>query len=235
MGFADAFAIAMTMLLKADPALMEIIGVSLGVSLSAVLLATIAGVPLGGMLAVARFPGRMLLIMLCNTLMGLPPVVVGLGLYLLLSTTGPLGVLQLVYTPVAMVIAQFILILPIIAALTCQHLQGLDEEYDFQLRLFGISLPQRILTLVREARLALLTVVLAGFGRAIAEVGAVMIVGGNINHVTRTMTTAITLETARGELGMALALGIVLLFLALGVNAVLMAIRLFAEQRYELG
>ena len=205
--------------------LIEIIGLSLKVSLSAVTLAALIGMPLGATLAVARFPGRRMIIVVINTLMGLPPVVAGLLVYLMLSNQGPLGVLQILYTPMAMIIAQTLLITPIITALTRQTIKDLNGEYDEQLRVFGLTAFERVQTLLYEGRLRLATALLAGFGRATAEVGAVIIVGGNINHVTRTMTTAIALETSRGNLALALALGIILLILALAVNALVLALR----------
>jgi tungstate transport system permease protein len=186
--------------------------------------------PLGAALAVARFPGRRPVAVLLNALMGLPPVVVGLVVYLVLSNSGPLGVLQLLYTPTAMIIAQFILVTPIVAALTRQACEDLLEEYDEQLRSLGASSSAIVATLLWDGRYRLITAVLAGFGRAIAEVGAVMIVGGNIDHVTRTMTTAIALETSKGEIALALALGIVLLLTAFAVNAALMGVRRFATR-----
>ena len=165
------------------------------------------------------------MIVLVNTLMGLPPVVVGLLVYLWLSASGPFGALQLLYTPTAMIVAQTILVAPILIALTRQIVADLDAELGEQLRIFGLTRWQQILTLLHEGRAALTTALLAGFGRAIAEVGAVLIVGGNINHVTRTMTTAIALETSKGELALAMALGLVLIFMAGLVNAAAMALR----------
>jgi tungstate transport system permease protein len=164
-------------------------------------------------------------IVVVNTLMGLPPVVVGLLVYLWLSASGPLGGLQLLYTPAAMIMAQTILVAPILIALTRQIVADLDAELGEQLRIFGLTRGQQIATLLYEARAALTTALLAGFGRAIAEVGAVLIVGGNINHVTRTMTTAIALETSKGELALAMALGLVLILIAGLVNAAAIALR----------
>jgi tungstate transport system permease protein len=182
----------------------------------------------GGVLAVYRFPGRGAVAALLNALMGLPPVVAGLIVYLLLSNAGPLGVLQLLYTPGAMIIAQVILITPIVAALTRQTCEDLLEEYRDQLRSLGASSAEMVTTLLWDGRYRLITAVLAGFGRAIAEVGAVMIVGGNIDHVTRTMTTAIALETSKGNIAIALALGMILLAIALVVNVAVMGTRRFA-------
>ena len=189
------------------------------------LIAALVGLPLGALIATRRFPGRGAVIVLVNTLMGLPPVVVGLLVYLWLSASGPFGALQLLYTPTAMIVAQTILVAPILIALTRQIVADLDAELGEQLRIFGLTRWQQIVTLLHEGRAALTTALLAGFGRAIAEVGAVLIVGGNINHVTRTMTTAIALETSKGELALAMALGLVLIFMAGLVNAAAMALR----------
>jgi len=223
--FAAAFGLAFDLILGADPALTEIVGLSLRVSLTAVAIACALGLPLGAALAVFRFPGRGALVVVVGALMGLPPVVVGLCVYLLLSNAGPLGVLQLLYTPTAMIAAQTLLVAPIVAALTRQLLEELHAEYDEQLRSFAIGRLWTLATLLWDGRYGLLTVALAGFGRAIAEVGAVIIVGGNINHVTRVMTTAIALETSKGDLALALALGIVLILLALAVNAAVLSLR----------
>jgi tungstate transport system permease protein len=168
---------------------------------------------------------------LLNALMGLPPVVVGLLVYLMLSRSGPLGVLELLYTPTAMIIAQVVLVTPIIAALTRQTIETLDAEYADQLRSLGVSRLASVPTLLWDGRVALLTALLAGFGRAIAEVGAVIIVGGNINHVTRVMTTTIALETSRGNLALALALGAILVALAVMVNAAVSLLGARAETR----
>jgi tungstate transport system permease protein len=220
-----SFGLAFGLIARADPDLVAIVGLSLQVSLSAVGLACLIGFPIGAALAVTRFPGRATLLVLLNTLMGFPPVVVGLLLYLLLSNAGPLGFLRLLYTPAAMVLAQAVLVTPIVAALTRQVIQDLHREYDEQLRSLGVGGTGLVGTLLWDARYSLLTVALAGFGRAIAEVGAVLIVGGNINHVTRVMTTTIALETARGNLALALALGLILMALAALVNAAVMAVR----------
>ncbi|GAA0594976.1 ABC transporter permease [Caenispirillum bisanense] len=210
---------ALDLLLSLDPALVEIVGRSLYVSLTAVALAAVFGLPLGAVLALARFPGRRALLVTVNALMGLPPVVAGLVLYLLLSRSGPFGVFGLLFTPTAMIIAQAVLVMPIIAALTRQTVHDLWGEYREQLHSLGATPLRAVPTLLWDGRVALFTALLAGFGRASAEVGAVMIVGGNIDHVTRVMTTTIALETARGDLPLALALGIVLLLMALAVNA----------------
>ncbi len=216
---AAAFATALRLIAGLDAALLEIVVLSLEVSLSALAVAALVGLPLGAWLAVARFPGRRALVVLSNAGMGLPPVVVGLAAYLLLSRSGPLGALGLLFTPAAMVIAQTVLILPIVVSLTRQTVEDLHEEYRDELRSLGASPLRAVPTLLVDGRHRLVTALLAGFGRASAEVGAVLIVGGNIAHYTRVMTTAIALETSRGELALALALGLILLALALGVNA----------------
>ena len=225
----EAFRAALRQISLLDPQLIEIVGLSLKVTLTAVAIATIIGLALGGALAVYRFPGRGALAAVLNALMGLPPVVAGLFVYLFLSNAGPLGVLQLLYTPQAMIIAQVILITPIIAALTRQTCEDLLEEYREQLSSLGASSAAIVTTLLWDGRYRLVTAVLAGFGRAIAEVGAVMIVGGNIDHVTRTMTTAIALETSKGNIALALALGMILLVIALAINMALMGIRRIAS------
>jgi tungstate transport system permease protein len=215
-----------------DPNLVEIVALSLKVSLSAVLFATLLALPLGAALAVARFPGRRGLIVLLNALMGLPPVVVGLVVYLLLSRAGPLGELGLLFTPPAMVLAQTVLILPIIAALARQGVEDAWVEYREQLRSLGVSGIPAGLTLLWDIRYSLLTAVLAGLGRASAEVGAVMIVGGNIDGVTRVMTTTIALETSKGDLPLALSLGIVLIVLVLALNAAAYVVKEAAQRKY---
>ena len=215
-----------------DAELWRIVLLSLEVSLSAVLLATALGLPLGAVLAVKRFPGRRGAIVTLNALMGLPPVVVGLLVYLLLSRAGPLGELGLLFTPGAMIIAQTILILPIIAALARQALEDAWREYEEQLRSLGAQGMQAALTLLWDARFSLITAVLAGLGRASAEVGAVMIVGGNIDGVTRVMTTAIALETSKGDLPLALGLGFVLIGIVLVLNAGAQLVKETAQRRF---
>ncbi len=214
-----AFAAAFQLLLAADPAVLQILARSLQVSVSAVLLAACIGLPLGALLAVARFPGRHAVVVALNALMGLPPVLAGLLIYLLLSRAGPLGGFGLLFSPSAMVIAQAVLITPILAALSRQVLESLWDEYAEQLRSLGVTPRRAVPTLLWDGRFALLTVLLAGFGRASAEVGAVMIVGGNIEGFTRVMTTAIALETSKGDLPLALALGFILMAIVLAVNA----------------
>ena len=213
------FGIALRLIASGDPALMQIIALSLRVTLTAVLVACALGLPLGAGLALARFPGRVAVIVVFNALMGLPPVVAGLLVYLLLSRSGPFGDLALLFTPTAMIIAQTVLILPIVVSLTRSVTEDLWAEYREQLRSLGANRWQAVPTLLWDGRVSLLTGVLAGFGRASAEVGAVLIVGGNIAGHTRTMTTAITLETSRGNLGLAVALGIILMALTLALNA----------------
>jgi tungstate transport system permease protein len=216
----------------ADPRLWQIVGLSLAVSLSAVALATLMGLPLGAAIAVGRFPGRQGVIVALNALMGLPPVVVGLAIYLLLSRAGPLGELGLLFTPQAMVIAQTVLVLPIIAALARQAVEDAWREYEEQLRSLGVDGLRGALTVLWDIRFSLLTAVLAGLGRASAEVGAVMIVGGNIDGVTRVMTTTIALETSKGDLPLALGLGAVLICIVLALNAGAHLVKQAAERRY---
>jgi tungstate transport system permease protein len=227
---ANAFATALTLLLNLDDNLLEIVLLSLQVSVSAVVLAALCGFPLGAGLALFRFPGRTLLVVLINALMGLPPVVVGLTVYLMLSRSGPLGGLGLLFTPPAMIFAQWILVTPIVAAMTRQVIEDLWSEYGEQLRSLGTQPHQAVGTLLWEGRYRLFTAVLAGFGRAIAEVGAVLIVGGNIAHATRVMTTAIALETAKGDLTLALGLGIILILLSLLINALVYLSQDFAQR-----
>jgi len=228
----EALGAALTLLTDLDPKLVEIVFLSLAVSLSAVGIAALFGFPLGAAIAVGRFPGRQTLIVLLNANMGLPPVVVGLVVYLLLSRAGPLGSFGILFTPQAMVIAQTVLILPIIAALSRQAIEDAFREYDEQLRSLGANRVQAALTLLWDTRFSLLTTVLAGFGRAAAEVGAVMIVGGNIDGVTRVMTTTIALETSKGDLPLALGLGIILIAIVIAVNAAAYLTKELAQRRY---
>lgn len=226
----EAFSIAWALVLSGDADLFEIVLLSLRVSLSATILACVLGLPVGAAIATARFRGRGAIIVVMNALMGLPPVVVGLLVYIQLSRSGPLGVLGLLYTPAAMIIAQTILITPIVAALSRQALEDMHAEYAEQFRSLCLNRRQTVTALIWDSRYGLLTVGLAGFGRAVAEVGAVIIVGGNIDHLTRVMTTAIALETSKGDLALALALGIVLLSLSLAVNAGVQAVRMTAAR-----
>lgn len=220
-----ALSLAWALVAAGDPDLIEIVWLSLEVSLTATAIACLIGVPVGALLAISRFPGRGALVVLINALMGLPPVVVGLIVYIHLSRSGPLGFLGLLYTPTAMIIAQTILITPIVAALSRQIIEDLHAEYRDQFRSLCLTRGQIVGALVWDARYSLITAGLAGFGRAVAEVGAVMIVGGNIDHLTRVMTTAIALETSKGELALALALGAILMAIALGVNALVHSLR----------
>ncbi len=228
----QSFAAALRMVTELDPQLTGIVGLSLAVSLTATLVAALIGLPLGAAVGIGRFPGRGPLIVLLNAAMGLPPVVVGLLVYLLLSRAGPLGAFGLLFTPTAMVIAQTILIVPIIAALTRQFVEDAWAEYREQLQSLRSSWFQSTLTLLWDTRWSLVTVLLAGFGRAAAEVGAVMIVGGNIDGVTRVMTTAIALETSKGDLPLALGLGVVLITLVMALNFCAHATRQWARVRF---
>ena len=226
-----AFSTALALIAGLDAALLQIVTLSLEVSLSAVAIGTALGLPLGAAVAMARFPGRRATIVGLNALMGLPPVVVGLVVYLMLSRAGPLGSFGLLFTPGAMVIAQSILILPIVAALTRQIIEDAWADYSEQLRSLGATPSHAVWTLLWDTRFSLITVVLSGFGRAAADVGAVMIVGGNINGVTRVMTTAIALETSKGDLPLALGLGVILMALVLIANAAAFAIKETAMRR----
>jgi tungstate transport system permease protein len=221
---------AIELVISLDPALLSIVELSLRVSLSAVLLAAALGLPLGAVIALTRFRGREVAIVLLNALMGLPPVVVGLAVYLALSRSGPLGALGWLFTPQAMIIAQAILVLPIIAALTRQTIEDLWKEYRDELAAMNVGPLGRVATLLWDGRFSLFTALLAGFGRASAEVGAVMIVGGNIEGFTRTMTTAIALETSKGDLPLAIGLGLVLIAIVIVVNALAWAARRGAER-----
>jgi tungstate transport system permease protein len=228
----EALSTALALLVALDPKLVEIVLLSLRVSLSAVGVAALFGFPLGAAIAVGRFPGRRTVIVFLNALMGLPPVVVGLLIYLLLSRAGPLGSMGILFTPAAMVVAQTVLILPIIAALSRQAIEDAWNEYEEQLRSLGAGRAGAALTLLWDARFSLLTTVLAGFGRAAAEVGAVIIVGGNIDGVTRVMTTTIALETSKGDLPLALGLGIILIAIIITVNAAAYLTKELAQKRY---
>src|SRR5438105_3031488 len=228
----QAAAEALRLVAGGDPKLLDIVLLSLRVSLTAVVLSCIAGLPLGAAIAVSRFPGRQAVVVVLNALMGLPPVVVGLAVYLLLSRAGPLGAIGLLFTPAAMVIAQAILITPIIAALSRQVVEDAWAEYREQLLSLGERRFGAVMTMLWDLRFSLITIVLAGFGRAAAEVGAVMIVGGNIDGVTRVMTTAIALETSKGDLPLALGLGFVLIALVLVINAAAQLVKDAAQRRF---
>jgi tungstate transport system permease protein len=222
---------ALQLIMGGDPGLYGIVRLSLIVSISAVVLAAVVGMPLGAYLGLARFPGRTFLVVLLNAFMGLPPVVVGLAVFLLLSRSGPLGFLGILFSPKAMIIAQALLVLPIIAALTRQTIEDLWAEYRDELTAMRVSALGRVTTLLWDARFSLVTTVLAGFGRAAAEVGTVMIVGGNIQGFTRTMTTAIAFETSKGDLPLAIGLGLILIAVILAINALAWGARHFGEIR----
>ena len=230
--FSEAALESARLILGSDAHLLGIVALSLEVSLAAALLASLIGLPIGAMIAVRRFPGRQFIVVVLNALMGLPPVVAGLVVYLLLSRAGPLGGLGILFTPPEMILAQTLLFLPIVAALTRQAIEDAWREYEEQLRSLGVTPSRAAVTLLWDCRFSLLTAILAGFGRAIAEVGAVMMVGGNIDGVTRVMTTTIALETSKGDLALALGLGAILLLLVLALNALVLVIRDFAERRY---
>ena len=221
---------ALHLILTGDPTLFAIVKLSLLVSLSATLFATLIGLPLGGVIALTRFRGRQAVIVMLNALMGLPPVVVGLAIYLLLSRSGPLGSWGLLFTPPAMVIAQTILVTPIIAALARQIIEDLWTEYRDEFAAMSVGARRRVFTLIWDARFSLLTVLLAGFGRAAAEVGAIIIVGGNIEGFTRTMTTAIALETSKGDLSLAMGLGLILVAIIFAINALAWTLRRAGER-----
>ncbi len=222
---------ALGLVLGGDPGLYAIVLLSLAVSLAATAIAAIVGLPLGALLALLRFPGRTPLVVILNAFMGLPPVIVGLAVFLLLSRSGPLGFLGLLFTPQAMVIAQTVLVAPIIAALTRQTIEDMWTEYRDELKALHVGPLAGIATLLWDARFSLVTTLLAGFGRAAAEVGTVMIVGGNINGFTRTMTTTIALETSKGDLPLAMGLGLVLIAVIIAVNAAAWGVRRVGELR----
>ncbi|TIL46728.1 ABC transporter permease [Mesorhizobium sp.] len=222
---------AWQLIASGDATLISIVRLSLTITLAAVAVAAVVGLPLGALLALTRFPGRSALVVLVNGFMGLPPVVVGLTVYLLLSRSGPLGAFGLLFTPAAMVIAQALLVLPIIAALTRQTIEDLWREYRDELTAMGVGPTGRVATLLWDSRFSLITAMLAGFGRAAAEVGTVMIVGGNIEGFTRTMTTTIALETSKGDLPLAIGLGVILIGLILAINAAAWGLRLWSEKR----
>lgn len=226
----EALLTGIELILSLDPDFIAIVGLSLYVSLSAVAIASLIGMPLGALVAITRFPGRGAVVVLLNAFMGLPPVAAGLFVYLLLSRAGPLGDWGLLFTPTAMIIAQTMLVLPIIAALTRQTVVDLNAEYADYLRSLRVGRVSGVMTLLWEGRYTLFTAALAGFGRAVAEVGAVMIVGGNINNVTRVMTTTIALETTKGNLALALGLGFVLIALVCVVNALAFGVQRWTQK-----
>jgi tungstate transport system permease protein len=221
---------ALHLVLTGDPELFAIVRLSLLVSLSAVMASALIGVPVGALIALNRFRGRETVIVILNALMGLPPVVVGLLVYLLLSRSGPLGEWGLLFTPTAMVIAQTVLVSPIIAALSRQTIEDLWAEYQDELAAMNVGPLRRLVTLIRDARFSLVTALLAGFGRSAAEVGAIIIVGGNIKDFTRTMTTAIALETSKGDLSLAIGLGMVLISIVIAINALAWGARRAGER-----
>src|SRR5512134_1107177 len=227
-----SLALALRLIAAGDPGLWSIVALSLEVSLASALIACALGLPLGGLVAACRFPGRRAAIVALNALLGLPSVVVGLIVYLMLSRAGPLGELGILFTPTAIVVAQAILVLPMVAALARQFVEDAWQGYREQLTSLGVGPARAVPTLLWDLRFSLLTVVLLGFGRAASEVGAVMIVGGNIDGVTRVMTTAIALETSKGDLPLALGLGIILVGIVLGVNALAQLVRDAASRRY---
>ena len=220
---------ALQLVLTGDPGLYAIVALSLIVSLTALAFAALIGIPLGAALALVRFPGREIVIVVLNALMGLPPVVIGLAIFLLLSRSGPLGSWGLLFTPQAMIVAQTVMVAPIIAALTRQTIEDLWAEYKDELTAMNVGPSLRIATLIWDARFSLVTALLAGFGRAAAEVGAIIIVGGNIDGFTRTMTTAIALETSKGDLSLAIGLGMVLLAIIVAINALAWGARRLGE------
>ena len=228
----DSLLEALRLVAQFDAHLLDIVGLSLRVSLSAVVIGALIGLPIGAWLAVSRFPGRSMLLVLLNGMMGLPSVVVGVVVYLALSRSGPLGSMGLLFSPTAMIIAQSLLVIPLIGALTRQILDDAWTDYAAEFRVMGFTRWQSILTLLHDCRHSLLVALLAGVGRVMSEVGAVMIVGGNIDQVTRVMTTAIALETSKGDLPLAIALGIVLLLVVLALNAVAFAVRRWAMRRF---
>ena len=225
-----SFEAAVDIIVQRDPYLVEVVLLSMRVTLSALFISAVIGFPLGSMIGVFRFPGRPVVVAIVNAFMGLPPVVAGLFVYMLLSRAGPLGQYGILYTPNAMIIAQSILVLPIIVALTNQAIYDLHAEYREQLISLGATRTRMVFTLLWEGRFNLLTTLLAGFGRAIAEVGAVIIVGGNINHATRVMTTTITLETQKGNLELALGLGLILILIVFLINACALLVRFVATR-----
>ena len=227
-----SFEVALGLIKGADPELARIVLLSLHLSLLAAIAGAAIGLPLGALIAVGSFPGRRALIVLLNALLGLPSVVVGLVVYLLLSRAGPLGSFGILFTPAAIVVAQTVLVVPIVAALARQTTEDAWNEYREQLTSLGVSRMRAVPTVLWDTRFSLLTVVMAGFGRAASEVGAVMVVGGNIDGVTRVMTTAIALETSKGDLPLALALGLVLILVVLAVNAAAYAIREWSAKRH---
>ena len=232
--FAEASKLALNLILSLDADILEIVILSLKVSIFALIIACVIGFSLGSLLASNKFYGRGIILIIINSLMALPPVVVGLVVYMALSKSGPLGWLNILYTPSAMIVAQSIIITPIVLALSRQVIEDIHNEYYDYFKSLNLTKLQIVKSLIWDARYSLITVSLAGFGRGIAEVGAVIIVGGNINHFTRVMTTSIALETSMGNLPFALALGIILLLISLSVNSLVMALNL-TSKKYAFG
>ncbi|WP_375410719.1 ABC transporter permease [uncultured Methylobacterium sp.] len=228
----QTFTEALTLLGTLDRDVVAIAALSLRVSASAVVLAALVGIPLGALVALVDWPGRQVVVTLLNAAMGLPPVIIGLVLYLMLSRSGPFGFLGLLFSPTAMIAAQAVLVTPLVAALARQTIADADAMLGEQLRSLRLSLWRRILVLIYDVRFSLVTIVLAAFGRAVSEIGAVLVVGGNIAGHTRTMTTAISLETQKGDLPLALAFGLVLMGLVLAVNAGAALLRSYALRAY---
>jgi len=222
---AESFRIALRLVLSGDPELGHIVWLTLRVSIASAIIACAVALPIGAWVAVSRFRGRHAVVVAMNALLGLPSVVVGLVFYVLLSRAGPLGTFGILFTPRAIIVAQAFLVMPLVAALTRQFVEDAWLEYRDQLRSLGVTTRRAVPTLLWDVRLSLITVALAGLGRAASEVGAVMIVGGNVDGVTRVMTTAIALETSKGDLPLALALGLILLALVLALNAAAYALR----------
>ena len=229
---AASLALAFRLITGGDPELWKIVALSLEVSLASALLACALGLPLGALVAIGQFPGRRAVVVTLNALLGLPSVVVGLLVYLMLSRAGPLGAWGVLFTPQAIVVAQTILVLPVVAALSRQFVEDAWREYREQLTSLGVTALRAVPTMIHDLRIPLVTVAMAGFGRAASEVGAVMIVGGNIDGVTRVMTTAIALETSKGDLPLALALGAILIAVVLSLNALAFALREWAVKRH---
>ena len=228
--FVDIFINSFNLIFSLDADLLEIIFLSLKISFFSLLFSCLFGLPLGALLAVTKFTGRKILIIFFNSMMGLPPVFVGLVLYIILSVSGPFGYLELLYTPAAMIIAQFCLITPIIVSLTRQTLEQISEEYDELLKSLQANTKNRVSTILWDSRYSLLTCVLAGLGRSLSEVGAIIIVGGNIAHATRVMTTTIALETSRGNLEVAVSLGFILIIISITINLLVSMLQELAER-----
>tara|TARA_B100001057_G_scaffold81979_1_gene77501 strand:- start:2006 stop:2701 length:696 start_codon:yes stop_codon:yes gene_type:complete len=224
--FADSF----KLILSLDPDLFEIIWLSLKVSVSALFISCLLGLPIAGILSSKKFHGKKTILMFFNAMMALPPVFVGLVLYIAFSQTGILGFLNILYTPVIMTLAQIIIIIPIIISVSAEILEQIFKEYEDIFDTFEVDLISRIKTTVYDARIALLTCILTGLGRALSEVGAIIIVGGNIVHYTRVMTTTIALETSKGNLSMAMSLGIVLIFISISINVAVMIMKTIAKK-----